>query len=229
MRIALLALLVPAVAMRVGGDAEKTFRDFEKKVSSAKAIHVVGDITAKEKNKEAKFHFTLTLAEGNKARMKVKGNVEGKEMAFELVSDGKNLAMSSESVGEGKGSGSPTPDHFTEMLGTVLSGVGVVGGLKAGHHLDKGTKSDDFDKTFGLSNFQAGKAEKVNGRQTRVVQYDVKIHQDKAKVTLWLDASTGLPLKREIIVANGKARITETYTEFNLNPTLDAKTFKLSR
>src|SRR5262249_47541664 len=219
MSCALLALLLPAVAVQ-GGDAEKTFRDFEKKVSSAKAIHVAGDINAKEKDREAKFHFALTLAQGNKVCMKMKGNVEGKEMAFEVISDGKNLAMSSESVGKGEGGGGPTPDHFTEMLGTVLSRVGVIGGLKAGRHLDKSGKSSDLDKAFGISNFKAGKAEKVNGRQTTVVHYDVKIHdKDEAKVTLWLDASTGLPVKREIVADNGKAHITETYKEFNLNPT----------
>lgn len=35
--------------------------------------------------------------------------------------------------------------------------------------------------------------------------------------------------QREIVADNGKAHITETYTEFNLNPTVDAKTFNLPR
>jgi outer membrane lipoprotein-sorting protein len=227
MRFALLALLVPAVAVRGGGDAEKTFRDFEKKVSSAKAVHVVGDIEAKDKNKEAKFHFVVTLAKENKVCMKIKGNAEGREMAFDLISDGKNMVMLESSAS--KGQQNPTPDHFTEMLGTVLSRVGVIGGLRADHHT-KGGKAPDHDKMFGISNFKAGKAEKVNGRQTKAVHYDVKIQgKDEAKVTLWLDASTGLPVKREIVADNGKAHIIETYTEFNLNPTIDAKTFNLSR
>jgi outer membrane lipoprotein-sorting protein len=229
MRITLLALLLPAVAVRGSGDAEKAFRDFEKKIASAKALHVVGDIVAREKDKEAKLHFAMTLAQGNKVRMTMKGKVEGKEMAFEVISDGKNLAMSSESVGKGKGSGGPTPDRFTEMLGTVLSRVGVVGGLKVGPGMGIDEKNPDLEKMFGASNFKDGKAEKINGRQTRVIRYDVKIHQDKAKVTLWLDASTGLPVKREIVADNGKAHITETYTEFNLNPQLDAKTFELPK
>jgi outer membrane lipoprotein-sorting protein len=228
MKYALLAALLPALALQ-GDDAEKAFRDFEKKVADAKALHVAGDITARENDKEAKLHFALTLAEGNKARVKVNGNVEGRELTFEVISDGKSMRMTRSQAGRGQAGGGQSPDHFTEMLGTVLSRVGVIGSMKAHPQLGKSGKAD-LEKAFGISNFKAGKAEKVNGRPATVVHYDVKVQgKDESRVTLWLDAGTGLPLKREIVADNGKARITETYKEFNVNPKVDDKTFELSR
>ena len=229
MRYALLAALLPALALQ-GNDAEKAFRDFEKKVAAAKALHVVGDVTAKEKDKEAKFHFAMTLAQGNKVRMKMNGTVEGKEMAFEVLSDGKSFQTVRAGVGGGQRGGGAAPDHFSEMLGTVLSRVGLIGGLKAHPRRGKDEKAPDLEKMYGLSNFKAGKAEKVNGRQATVVHYDLKVHdKDETRVTLWLDADTGLPLKRTITADGGKMHLTETYKEFNVNPTVDDKTFELSK
>jgi outer membrane lipoprotein-sorting protein len=227
MRVALLALLVPAVGVQKGGDAEKTFRDFEKKIASAKALHVVADVVDKEK--EAKFQIALTLAQGNKARLNLRGEVAGRELTLDLVCDGTNMQVTRGEGGRRTGGGGRAPDHFTKMLGTVLSRVGVIGSVRPETWRDRGN-APDLEKMFALSIFKAGTAEKVNDRQTRVVHYDVKIRgKDEAKVTLWLDAATMLPVKRAIVTDSGKAHITETYKEFNLNPTLDANTFELSR
>ena len=46
---------------------------------------------------------------------------------------------------------------------------------------------------------------------------------------LRIDAETGLPLKRVYLAhpESEKIRITETYSEFKLNPKVDAKVFQL--
>jgi outer membrane lipoprotein-sorting protein len=59
-----------------------------------------------------------------------------------------------------------------------------------------------------------------------------------ADITVWIDAKTLLPLKRTVVMKLGEqlegwvpkdARISETYTEFNLNPKIDAKTFEMQK
>jgi hypothetical protein len=64
-----------------------------------------------------------------------------------------------------------------------------------------------------------------------VLSYTVAFDgRDKAKVTVWLDAKTKLPLKRKFEALEEKDKgqyFVETYSEFVLNPTLDAKKFEL--
>jgi hypothetical protein len=79
-----------------------------------------------------------------------------------------------------------------------------------------------------------GAAEKVGGRNAKVVRY---WFGDRVKggveVTLWVDAKTQLPLKR--VVDLGKNRgvvsgiITESYHGFALSPKIDRKAFELPK
>jgi len=49
------------------------------------------------------------------------------------------------------------------------------------------------------------------------------------QMTIWLDTQTNMPLKRLVIAPSEKARLTEVYTEFTLNPKLDGKMFELPK
>jgi len=105
-----------------------------------------------------------------------------------------------------------------------------------------------------LVSFEAGAAEKVGGRDAKVVTYIVAgLPGTDYHVTLWIDAQTSLPLKRVIVpivgeqpkqphprkapirlkrlmVPSGRepVRITET-CEFTLNPKIDAAVFQLPK
>src|SRR5262249_53772235 len=85
MRFALLTALLPALA-GVGNEAEKLLQEVEKKIASAKSLRVVSDFVVQERGKDLRFEGSLDLA-GDKMRMRLSGNVEGKEMKMELVSD----------------------------------------------------------------------------------------------------------------------------------------------
>jgi outer membrane lipoprotein-sorting protein len=231
MRFALLALVLPALAGG-GDDAKKTFRALEKKLVQAKSLHVVADIVAKEKTKEAKLHISITLAEGNKARMTVKGTADGKDVGMELISNGKSLSMVETASGKGKGKDMDTPDRFSETVATVVSRLGLIGGFRSTvGRKGKDGKAPDVDKLIGVHDLKMGEAEKVDGREAKVIHYEVKIRngrEEEARVTLWLDAKTLLPLKRLIQVDKDRVQITETYSEFKLNPKVDAKTFEVA-
>jgi hypothetical protein len=68
---------------------------------------------------------------------------------------------------------------------------------------------------------KAGAAEKVGGRDARVISY----LWGGQRITLWLDNKTLLPLKR--VYTLEKMHITEIYTAFNLDPKIDARAFEL--
>jgi outer membrane lipoprotein-sorting protein len=78
--------------------------------------------------------------------------------------------------------------------------------------------------------FKSGAAEKVGERDAKVVRY--RCGQGDGcpgdeEITLWIDAKTLLPLKRSFVLKRDGVRIVENYTEFTLEPKVDAKDFDL--
>ena len=91
---------------------------------------------------------------------------------------------------------------------------------------------DGEETRMKVYDFEAGAAEKVGERQAKVIHYRFgKGGNDDPKVTVWIDAKTGLPLKRSLLIhpESEKIRITEAYREFELDPKIDAKTFDLPK
>jgi outer membrane lipoprotein-sorting protein len=239
----LTAVLAPAASAQ-DKDAEKLFRDMEKKIKDAKAFEIV--FTYEIAGKAAK--GSLLLARDDKARLKVSGRyypgVE-KNSTFELVSDGKryqtkgaNLGIASNGVPyidpDGKGSAGDTGKGFHAM-GLVAVSRGSVGYLVYGlpYWVQGGeVDPDKEDSRMTVYDFKAAAAEKVGDRQAKVIHYRFgKGGKGDAEITLWLDAQTNLPLKRVFNNPTGvfEVRITETYSEFNLNPKIEGKTFELPK
>jgi outer membrane lipoprotein-sorting protein len=228
MRFALLVALLPALAGG-GNEAEKLFREVEKKLTSAKSLHVASEMAVQERDKDLKFIGSVDLA-GKNVRLQLSGNVDGKDMKLEVVSDGKKLV----SVTPFGNKDESPPKNLSDLVSKMVSRVGVAGSMfvirRGAAGKDEGPL--DPDKLFRVHDFKMGEAEKVNGRDTKVLRYQLEVSEEKkekAEVTLWVDAKTLLPLKRLVVAGEGKARITETYTEFKLNPKLDAKTFELPK
>jgi outer membrane lipoprotein-sorting protein len=80
--------------------------------------------------------------------------------------------------------------------------------------------------------FETGTAEKVGGRDAKVVRFKTSItgiRNKDAIFTVWIDSKTLLPLKRVIVPdVTSKGSITEIYKEFTLDPKLDAAAFELT-
>jgi outer membrane lipoprotein-sorting protein len=144
----------------------------------------------------------------------------------------------------------PTPNHLHSLVGTVVSRFGVTAGsmiitFAPGPQftpvflasIEGDPKDFDTEKLgWGGWDFKAGAAEKVGGRDAKVVSYRLGekglvdmglVDKHLPPVTLWIDAKTLLPLKRVIVIQKENLHITEFYTEFKLDPKLDAKAFEL--
>ena len=127
---------------------------------------------------------------------------------------------------------------FEETIGVLNHG-----GPIAGHQLSflpwkpvRKTRDRSF-AGFKASEFKLGKKEKIGEREAQVIEYKLA-YEEAAKETpdlslsekLWLDVETHLPLKRVVV---GKLKkeftCTEEYSEFTLNPKVDAKLFELPK
>jgi len=135
---------------------------------------------------------------------------------------------------EGKRPPKDTPkEFFEEMIGFFKHGGPVAG------HVFSSINSEGVRSvaTFKASAFKLGKKEKIGKRDTQVIEYKLTLEntpKEAAKLALseqlWLDVETNLPLKR---VLTGKLdkefTYTEIYSEFTLNPKVDAKLFELPK
>jgi outer membrane lipoprotein-sorting protein len=237
----LAAALVPA-ARAQDKEAEKLFRDMEKNISGANAVEVVFTYQLEGKTTKG----SLLLTNDNKARLQVSGPFSfgiKRDATFELVSDGKKLKLKGakfvkasngqagfELGGQTEGE---TPKAFHPWRAAEVSRVGL-GPMVVGLPYTLGAETDpDGEETrMKVYDFKAGAAEKVGERQAKVVHYRCgKGGNDDPKVTVWIDAETGLPLKRVYLIhpESEKIRITESYSEFKVNPKVDAKVFELTK
>jgi outer membrane lipoprotein-sorting protein len=236
------ASLLPAPAQ--DKEAEKLFRDMEKKITSAKAIEI--DFTYQLEGKTTK--GTLLLTNDNKARLQVSGHfyfgVKG-NARFELVSDGRRLktkgarllisTIGRPYVEPGGQTEGKTPKSFHALLAVTLSrgGIGAtILGLPYLVGADDDIDPDKEDSRMTVHDFEAVGAEKVGERPAKVVRYRFgKGGNDDPKVAVWIDAESGLPLKRVFLGGpeGEKIRISESYSEIKLNPKVDAKAFELPK
>jgi hypothetical protein len=218
MRWGLLVWLLPAVAVAggAGNEGEKLYRDLEKRVVKAKAVRVAFASKMMKGDKEfGHFKGVVDLDEGNKGRVELKGQGDGKEFAMEAVSDGKKLKVTM--TPPGKEQEQPLPKDFGVLVRTSLSRAGPVASLLFARPMVPG--EDPGPDQFPVSDFKLGANAKVAGREARVIEYKVSPKGgDTVSVKLWLDAKTHLPLKRDLSAEKGgeSFRIVETYSEFKL-------------
>jgi outer membrane lipoprotein-sorting protein len=241
MRYALSLLLLPALAspaLAQDNDAEKLFRDMEKKILSAKSSEVTVTYRIEKKKTKA----TLLVTNDNKARLKISGHfADQRKATFELVADGKRLrtmgakmfvaSNGQPAVESGGQSEWETPRNFHRLLGTLVSrgGMGftvlVMPYLRA-----EETENAPENMRIKVYDFKMVAAEKVGGRDAKAIRYkfgEGKGCRDDEEITLWIDAKSLLPLKRTFVLRFEGVRISETYSEFKLDPKIDAEAFEL--
>jgi hypothetical protein len=224
---ALLLLSVPAVTLAQGNEAEKLFRKMEEKIMKAKTLKAVAaaDYNSPDKG-PGKLKIAGQLGEGDRCRIELNVDAAGKEFAVVFASDGTKAQM--ELPG-----GMVKPAPATKDIGKILRATHArVGPFGVAMMLfsPKAGEVTDIDKMMGVSGFKAGADEKVNGRDAKVVEYNVEFGNTKksGKVKVWIDAATMLPLKRHITPSEG-GEVTETYSEFTTDAKIDPKTFELTK
>ncbi len=231
MRCLLSVLMLPTLvqlplALAQENEGEKLFRAMEKRITAAKVIQISAETD--EQAEAAKFKASLILTRGNKARVHVQGDVGGQKMSTEMTSDGSKMKVLMMPGGRGE---ERSAEKLHGLLSTMVSRVGLIGGLRIVRVATGGKdrKGPDPEKLFRLSDFQLGGADSVRGHNAKVLTYTVYIggnDGEAARVTLWVDAKTLLPLKRAVVPRAGAMRITEYYDAFRLDAEVDAKTFE---
>jgi outer membrane lipoprotein-sorting protein len=225
--VAMVFVAVPAYGQ--DNDAEKLYRTMEKKVRTAKAIHVVMEGEFSGEGKKGKLSATLDMAEGNKVRLQMNGAFDGTDIKVVSVSDGKATHTTYNGQSTGKDL-PPEEGDFEKALG-IFARAGMLAMMRSQPRGDN-KEAFDLDKLLAIKDFKAGAKEKVGTHDTQIVQYNLDLGKEgKAKVSLWIDTKTNLPVKRELMVDdNGKnIHITETISAFDLNPKLDPKLYELPK
>ncbi|HYV35910.1 MAG TPA: hypothetical protein VE988_09420 [Gemmataceae bacterium] len=225
--LAAVLLMVAAPAYAQQNDAEKLYRTMEKKIASAKSLKVACDADGEFGGAPAKMTASTQLADGNKARIDFTIEIGGMNFKVALVADGKQLAQTTPFGPAPKMQAAPA--NLNKILAGALARAGVV--ATAGITDKDDLASFDLDKKAPISDFKMGAKDKVGKADAQIIEYIVTFDgTDKTSVKLWIDTKTNLPLKRQLfdeIKKDGK--ITETYTEFVIDPQLDAKVFELPK
>ncbi|HYT87337.1 MAG TPA: hypothetical protein VEL76_01330 [Gemmataceae bacterium] len=210
------------LAWAQANEAEKLFRAVQEKIKSAKAVQVALNLEIKANGKEGKGKASLLFTKENKARLKMTLDEMGKQLTTEMISDGKQMKFAQSPETIAKAEPEETPASLHQLLTRAVSGPGL--------SLTSDGLNGFAPPRFSLLAFEAGAAEKVGGRDAKVVSYYVGgLPGADFTVTLWIDAQTSLPLRRLIVPFGGEDdRITEI-CEFTLNPKIDAGVFQLPK
>jgi hypothetical protein len=234
----LLLLAVLPLARGQDNEAEKLFRDMEKKIQAARAFRLAVTIETRgdTKDRVGSFKGSLLLTNDNKARLKISGDDFGEARNWEMVSNGKQVRLKPYSaMPDFKEEATlATSNNLHGLLTTRVISFGVFPNVLRLTYLlleaddPRTSKLDTWD-------FKMGAADKVGGRDAKVVRYKVgqRAEKGQAAFTVWIDGKTLLPLKR-VIVPDRTSRaagiiITEIYTEFTLDPKIDARAFVLPK
>ncbi|MGH3428321.1 MAG: hypothetical protein ACRDQZ_12270 [Mycobacteriales bacterium] len=225
----LAAALVPAVQAQEN-EAEKLFRETEKKVIGAKAVRVVSD--DKVNARGIRLKWTLVFAEGNKCRLDRQytadlQGLEGKAIKVLTISDGTKLLSVEDGAPRPK---EDVPADLTKMLQGSISRCGLSVQWLTG--LDGKKQGFKIDEDFKVTDFVLGDKEKVGEHEAQVVRYNLLLRgKAKLSVSVWLDVKTKLPLKRVTTIPEKGEQITvtETFTQLTLDPKLEPKVFELPK
>jgi len=215
-------------------EAELLLREIATQITSAKSLRIEFEIRNDAPDKADQFlKGSLILGDRNRLRFEQTG-----WMTATAVSDGRRTVIRVVNPDEKRTQ--DTPEWFNEVLkGWLGRGGTYVSVSRAIELLD----------TAGAARPGAGDGprvekatvlpdEQLDGVKTRVVQYDLTWAKhpatgeaDTARVRVWIDPTTKLPLRRTMTFATGEQDETYTaiHTKFELNPKLDDMLFELPK
>lgn len=223
----MVSAIVPILMITLAQDpaqAEKLFRNAEKKVADAETVHASakGQIDLVGLNIKLEYKVTIWTAKGNKSRVEDVAYSGGQEFKYTRIADGKDW-HDIPSDPTKKRTSKPAPVNLSSTLAGAATRSGVsLGYAWANDHASRNPKLLDDIKA---SNFALGEKEKVGDRETQVVNYKLAFDKQTFTCRVWIDSETGLPLKRSIASDQKDGnRWTET-CEFRLGTKLEEKLF----
>lgn len=213
-------------------DAEHLLAEMDAKIATAKTIRI--QFTIDDSNADTKQRLadgTLVISTRNRFRYDLTGNVTAK-----VVSDGRQLVSVFAKPAEKKSQLAPV--WFNDILKSWLGRGGTF--ISCGKILDYAHASagEQPSDKVGPKTSKARMLpdEDVNGIKARVVEYDLAFPKmlgdmDAAKVRVWIDPKTKLPIRRTMKFRFGSEDKTYTaiHTKFEIDPKLEDNLFELPK
>lgn len=211
--------------------AEAQFKKMEQQVLKCKTLQTELDVVAgAEKESFMEMKGRMLIAQGNKVRMELEGEIRKEKDKMVMVSDGKKMIMDS-AKRPGQGKEQDSPKHLTEASLASYSRSGIVVALFMARASsgDEKPEAFDIDKEMAISDFKLGKKE--GGTQAIEYKLATRGGKDPMAITVWIDSKTNLPVKRVATAMEGKMTmtITEKYAKTELDGKIDDKKFTLPK
>ena len=196
------------------------FEKMEAKIKSASSIEYRSHVSPPENSPGRGTDIRLLLSSGDRARLVLEqlqpADKKTHEPPTEIVSDGKEMAFRTRSL-PGSPAGWKTqaiPGDWNKTLIESMSSIGVPWAFQVAAVFRKGETSA---VTVVLTRerpvphrFKLGKLEKIGDRKAQILEFVVEQpaedggHKDTL-ISVWIDAETNLPLKREIRIGGDSA------------------------
>src|ERR1700722_8663088 len=216
--VLVILLAIPAYAGE--NEAEKLYRQMEKKLTGAKTIKVRCETTMKRERIKATSKYTLVFGENNKAYWEIEDVFGDKGAKAVTISNGTKLHFGYNGVREGPLQDSPKTvrTYGRAALARGFSYQAQIQSLSFALDADIQLPDDPWK----MSNFKLGAKEKIGNAETRIIEYTYVANPEddnmkKYPVKVWIDTQTYLPVKQEMRVAEeGGAtfEVTDTFAEF---------------
>ena len=218
--LTLILAAAPAPAQEI--EAEKLYRAMEKKILAAKSLALEFNSEMIPDDKKVTLKGTIYVALGNKTRLDLESELFqlGGKTLIVTNGDSKYAKVGNLIFAEG-----PFPPKGDVLLALIARFSAAIAAM------EQKIGTTDLDKDFPVKGFKLGVKEMVGKREAQIVQYQLQDKKigDLAKMTIWIDTKTQLPLKR--VIAGKKdtkiGDLTETYSVFTVDSTLDGKLFDI--
>jgi hypothetical protein len=221
------ATTTPAVP--IADDPDQAFAALQQRLLAARSIDVAVEVQSSAPYPSL-LTGTLALRAGNQLELSVDGELSGQKVYLRLRAQHGRLRGGPGGDGD-RSIDQPTPAALDEAVIIGLVRMGLL------HNLALLSESMPPDHASGGAadwvvttehTWDRGRDETVEGRTARALAYQLLVAgQRVGEGTLWLDAQTGLPLKREVNVhftgegeagATGTMHVSETYLKFEVTP-----------
>jgi outer membrane lipoprotein-sorting protein len=212
-------------------DAERLLGEVDTRITAAKSLRIEFEIRRADKADEPPLKGSLVLGTHNRLRYEMSG-----WMTASVVSDGKQLVTVIVSPAERKSQA--MPEWFGETLRAWLGRGGTyVATAKILEFADNPEVSrPGTDEGPQVSNVAFMPDEKVGDVTAKVIDYDLSWERlpttsNTARVRVWIDPATKLPLKRTMtfpVGAKGES-FTAVHTKVEIDPKVDDTLFRLPK
>lgn len=229
MKLLIIPMLV-AVFGQAGDDPAKLMKAMEDKIAQADSIQVNFDAEVKgTKGGDGTAKGSLTLAKGGKVRIEINMGIKDNTFKVVVVSDGTKAVTA---VNGMTVKTEDTPKTLRPLVTALLTRTGFAGSLVANKQSLDSDKENPLDMVK-LSDFKKLKTEKIGDRSAEVIGYKITLKDQTDPITgsVWLDSQTNLPLKRFLRAQIGgdNITVTETYSNFRINPKIEGNPFELPK